>query len=207
MSTRWVEQLHSQLTEWVTTWPEKRETPTRRVWLATRGSSAFQTRFKRVSCPYLMWEQQPLDVLASLPTHGARGCIFNWLRSSLSVCLFVCLSVWDERVLRLIDEKSSILLHARHVESLSPSPSFQLHLSSSLEPTHTHSLQLIMARPIVGASVSTQSVTNESTTAPPTPPPSTLLPQLVVNKSCGFYREICSVVLACNGPINNVKTA
>lgn len=100
-------------------------------------------------------------------------------------------------MLRLIDEKSSILLlHARQVESL-----LHLHLSSSLEPTHTHSLQL-MARPIVGASVSTQSVTNESTTAPP--PPSTSLAQMVVNKSCGFYREICSVVLACNGPINNV---
>lgn len=75
-------------------------TPTRRVWRATRGSSAFQTRFKRVSCPYLMWEQQPLDVLASLPTHGARGCIFNWLpgrwaasASSLSVRLSICLPV------------------------------------------------------------------------------------------------------------------
>lgn len=107
----------------------------------------------------------------------------------LSVYLFACQSE-----LRLIDEKSSILLHARQVESLS------LHLSSSLEPTHTHSLQL-MARPIVGASVSTQSVTNESTTPPP---PSTSLAQMVVNKSCGFYKEICSVVLACNGPINNV---
>lgn len=101
-------------------------------------------------------------------------------------------------MLRLIDEKSSILLHARQVESLSPS--LHLHLSSSLEPTHTHSLQLT-ARPIVGASVSTQSVTNESTAAPP---PSTSLARMVVNKSCGFYREICSVVLACNGPINKV---